>query len=459
MRYLQFVKCSGGILAGILLLLQACRKTEAGGQPSITIAEDTVYAGKRAAVSALIQLQNVHLIKELKIQLETTPGKFSEYVRIPAAQLSDRYDFRFEIPADKRDVYVFLIVVIDQGGKPIDTKRLYINTQTGLLPVKLTRISRLTGVPLAGEKMANPAPTAQWNIGGTDLGILWDMENGQTGIFFGDTYGNDFKPVGGGPGGAGQWRYNTLGFSTDADLEDGLSIDYMAAEPGNDNFARQIISRSSNGYTAIPSGAIHVKGVDYVHYWDLKSWDGFVTNFASLYQSVDHGRNWTRCTSVYYPGGSKFTCAAYAKKDGYVYIVGTKVLRGALPYLARCREQDMLNQPAYEYWNGTQWILNNEAAATPLFNGAMGEASLTFNRYYKVWMLTYLGDRDLEIRYAHDVSGPWSGPNVLVSTSLYPALYGAFVHPLSTGKEIYFNMSQWVPYNVFFMKAELAFIE
>lgn len=339
----------------------------------------------------------------------------------------------------------------------------------GKLPVGITtsnlkRISRVTGASLPGETFPNPTPTTQWSVGATDLGIMWDMGNGRTGLFFGDTYGNDFRPTNppdysGGPNNAGQWRYNVFGYSDDINLEDGLSISGMATSPANPNYALLIMDRLPGSHTAIPSSAINVDGVDYVQYWNLQTWNGWVTNFSSMYKSVDHGASWQRCNEINFPRGSKFACITYGKKDGYVYMLGTPTLRGAAVYLARCLEKDMLSQNNYEYWNGAYWVKQKEDVAVPVFDAPFGEASLVYNTTYNRWIVTYLGAPDIMLRDAKDLTGPWTEAKVMVKASEYGGLYGPFIHPHSKGNNLYFNMSLWWPYNVFFMKTSLNYSE
>ena len=67
----------------------------------------------------------------------------------------------------------------------------------------------------------------RWQVMGTDLGIMWESKPGQVAIAFGDTFGKGFKP----PGANGRdWRSNVLGFSTDKNLADGMSIDTMVQD-------------------------------------------------------------------------------------------------------------------------------------------------------------------------------------------------------------------------------------
>lgn len=49
---------------------------------------------------------------------------------------------------------------------------------------KVVCVARLTGTPLPEEELISPNSTVQqWNIGGTDLGIIWEQDPGKYGIF------------------------------------------------------------------------------------------------------------------------------------------------------------------------------------------------------------------------------------------------------------------------------------
>lgn len=93
-------------------------------------------------------------------------------------------------------------------------------------------VSRITGAEINGtnglpivEFEVNNRTNELYNVGGTDLGIVWELQPGHYGLFFGDTFGSDFYPnfVNPGPNGS-NWRSNVLLFSDDQDLSDGLTI-------------------------------------------------------------------------------------------------------------------------------------------------------------------------------------------------------------------------------------------
>jgi hypothetical protein len=154
---------------------------------------------------------------------------------------------------------------------------------------------------------------------------------------------------------------------------------------------------------------------------------------------------------------------AYAKKDGYVYMMGTPTGRAGSACLARIPEKSMLNKNEYEYWN-TQfgWVKENEHAASIIIEGTVGEASLMYHKKFNRWIFTYFDDEAyaLMLRDAPDITGPWAPEKILAKGSEYSQLYGSFMHPGKASDDcLYFTMSQWIPYNVFLMRVDMKCIE
>jgi hypothetical protein len=135
--------------------------------------------------------------------------------------------------------------------------------------------------------------------------------------------------------------------------------------------------------------------------------------------------------------------------------------------------QGVLTAHDYEYYGGTdaasrpRWS-RNPARAVTIAGAPVGELSVIYDPGLKHWLMTYLqGGNDavmpssdnLVIRSAPHYWGPWSQPATLVTHQRYPGLYGAFMNPQflsDNGHTIYFVMSQWGPYSVFWMRASLA---
>lgn len=349
---------------------------------------------------------------------------------------------------------------------------LFLLSACNVSPKKLTFekasvISRVTGFSQESEEYINPNATDKdYNVGGTDLGIVWEMDKNNYGIFLGDTYGRYHfeEPI----VKESDWRCNVLAFSKDLDLDDGLKISSMAVD--SSGAAREIIpgakDKSGAGdWTSIPTGAIRANGVDYVHYMNVQHWNtsNWGTNYSALYKSSDNGKTWKKVDGVLFDGDSNFGQVGYWKKDGYIYMIGTESGRQSSPRLARFKEQDIENQTNYEYWDGKEkeWIKNDEERATNLFDDSSGELSFIYHKKTNKWIILYFNEIRYEIsaRYTDDITNSWSQPQCLAHGKEFPQLYGSYIHPLSIDKDcLYFLMSIWEPYNVFLMKTKI-FIE
>lgn len=147
-----------------------------------------------------------------------------------------------------------------------------VSEKQGLAVTKVTKVAKMTGYPKEGEKFPSPNNTPEdYDIGGTDLGIFWKMDEGKVRILFGDIFGKDWKP-----GYTPNWRSNAMAWSTDTDLSDGITIDGMITEPAG--VAKQIIysahiTTGFDDWSSIPTSAIRIDGKDYVHYLNVKAWN------------------------------------------------------------------------------------------------------------------------------------------------------------------------------------------
>ncbi|NOG50687.1 MAG: DUF4185 domain-containing protein [Chloroflexi bacterium] len=79
---------------------------------------------------------------------------------------------------------------------------------------------------LTGPEPEN-ATDVNYDIDGTDLGSMFEMD-GTLYIAFGDTFGC-CRPSGGGAGGR-NWRTNALAYTTDRNVEDGITFDGMIVD-------------------------------------------------------------------------------------------------------------------------------------------------------------------------------------------------------------------------------------
>lgn len=322
----------------------------------------------------------------------------------------------------------------------------------------------------------------RFGISGTDLGILWDNGdpvNRQVLMAFGDTFG--YCKLQG-----QQWRYNTLFRSQDRNLADGITVTngvpsdkYSGSPVRQPNFAKQVIPAykwAPHQEGMIPTAGISVGNTQYMNFMSIKNWgrDGeWSTNYSAIAMSPDNGQNWgiypqsVRAPSPdsvpgahYVPGNENFQMGAFMRGgDGYIYSFGTPAGRGGSAYLARVPQRFVPDVTKYQYWNGDQnaWVANNPGAATPVIPGPVGEMSAQYNDYLKQYLALYTnGANDVVARTAPAPQGPWSPEQLLVSSFQMPGgIYAPMMHPWSTGKDLYFNLSLWNAYDVMLMRTEL----
>jgi hypothetical protein len=336
---------------------------------------------------------------------------------------------------------------------------LVVPALASVTPGKITLLAKITGPGSINQT------DIKYQVIATDLGIMWDSGKGQVMVAFGDTYGMGWSGDGGGPRTA-DWRCNVLARSSDRTPDDGLNFDTMIQSvPGR---AKQLldckqINRDED--TVIPTAGVTVGTRHYMHYMSVNNWGPpgrWYTNYSGIAYSDDDGENWIKDRNARWLNdatwNNHFQMAAFVKDGGHVYMFGTPNGRLGDAYLARVPENNLLDKTAYQYWDGAAWQINNDAAAVPIVTAPVAELSVQFNSHFGRWIMTYFDERRAAIilRDSPSLTGPWTGQKILVKGSDYPALYGGYIHPWFNDRDkIYFAMSQWRPYNVFFLRAEL----
>ncbi len=251
------------------------------------------------------------------------------------------------------------------------------------------------------------------------------------------------------------------------------------APPSQPGFSKQIISSikwAPDETGIIPTSGIAVGKTQYVSFMSIRDWgrDGeWTTNYSGIAVSKDNGQNWgvfpgtIRASGPdsgrvrFVPGNENFQMGAFVKaNDGYLYSFGTPPGRGGSAYLARVPQRFVPDLTKYQYWNGdsNSWVAGKPGAATPVIPGPVGEMSAQYNTYLKQYLVMYTnGGNDVVARTAPTPQGPWSPEQMLVSSWQMPGgIYAPMMHPWSTGKDVYFNLSLWSAYNVMLMHTELA---
>ncbi len=377
---------------------------------------------------------------------------------------------------------------------PIGRKPAILNGSTSSTSTTATPNAAPTQA-LAAAPSATTATLAGWvngpntnsytrfGITGADLGIVWD--NGQTGannqvlIAFGDTFGNC--------GVAGQeWRSNTLYRSTDHNLADGMSVpdpgygNVYAGSPvssSRPNFSRQVIASlnlAATEVTVIPTAAISVGTTQYVNFMSVSQWGApgqWSTNFSAVAVSNDNGETWTVPRSSIRPswfntvpgipfvwGYQNFQMGAYVRRDGYVYAYGTTAGRGGAPFLSRVAENSVADLAAYEYYTPFGWLKNVPFLAVQVVVLPGSEMSVAWNDFLKKFVMLYTDTlSNVVMRAADKPEGPWSQAKTIVTSTAVPGgIYAPYIHPWSSGSDLYFTLSLWSNYSVMLMHTTLS---
>ncbi len=336
------------------------------------------------------------------------------------------------------------------------------------LPPGTAVVGWVTGPDSPNKTIANFAVT------GTDLGIMWDNgdpANNQVLMAFGDTKG--FCQI---PG--EQWRYNVLMRSSDRTLANTIAVGggavgnrYAGAPVWRPGIAKQIvntINAAPQETGIIPTAGVGFGGKQFLNFMSIKKWDGdgaWTTNYSALAVSSDNGETW----GVYpgtirtpQAGNEKFQMGAFLRPgpgDPYLYTFGTPSGRGGSAYVARVAPAVVPDLTKYEYWSSdaNAWVPANPAAATAVIPGPVGEMSAQYNTYLKQYLALYTNRaNDVVMRTAPAPQGPWGPEQMLVSSFSTPGgVYAPFLHPWSTGRELYYNVSLWSAYNVMLVRTVL----
>jgi hypothetical protein len=331
---------------------------------------------------------------------------------------------------------------------------------TTFTPSKPSSSSKVADVEFVAWVTGPQSPnwgTNHYDVDGTDLGSIFEMNN-RLYMAFGDTY-SCCRPLFSGGAGGGNWRSNVLAYTTDRDLDDGITFDNMISDQDRD--ARAVLQKMPGDYTVIPTYGISINDRMYLHYMAVREWDSpgkWTLNRSGWAYSDDQGETWTQPENATWNGDTNFAQTAIVRRDGYLYLFGIHAGRFGSAALARVPEEQVLNMGIYQYWDGSTWSKNLKDAAA-VASGPIGELSVAWSPYLDRWIMTYLDENQhaIVIRDAPELTGPWNRPQVLVSDAEYPSLYGAFLYPITgTSDTIYFNMSQWGPYNVRLMRAHLS---
>ena len=339
-------------------------------------------------------------------------------------------------------------------------------------PFVLEGVSGLTEIaPLTGPGAINDTESVA--VAGTDLGSMVNVGD-RTYFFFGDTFGERDPESTGGQGGI--WRSNVAAYTTDDDPSDGITFDGWA--PLDDvGWAGALVEGDhdpNNGtgeVTKIPTYGFAIGETLYIHYMSVRHWGEpgvWDANFAALARSDDGGETWVTVDGPRWEGDSNFIqVAAATVSDGgrdHVYFWGIPAGRlGGVALMRVPATREAVEDPAaYSYFTGEsdgapQWSAEPSDAEL-ILGPTVGELSVMWSEYLERWVMTYSDAGNAYIREGLTPWGPWGDQVEMVSSSDYWGLYSPYLNPRYTsddGRRLYFTLSLWDPYNVFWFSVDL----
>lgn len=304
---------------------------------------------------------------------------------------------------------------------------------------------------LTGPDSIN-ATGSRFGVDGTDLGHAFEHQ-GDLYLHFGDTFGANRS----------DWRSNAAAVITDRDPRDGLTIDRMIVDrPGH---AKELLSPEQipgTEITVIPTAGVSVGERMVLHYMAVRGWGPpgrWELNLSGLAFSDDDGQTWTADPAATWPGDGNFGQVAFEPVGPHLYVFGIPGGRFGGVALARVERERIVENDAYEYWDGTAWARGDADSARTIVPAPVGELSVRWNAQYGRWLMMYLNEEKYAIvlRTAPCLVGPWSEERTVVTGAEYPQLYAPYLLPRwNDGPEIFFTLSFFGPYNVSLMRAVLA---
>lgn len=331
----------------------------------------------------------------------------------------------------------------------------------------VTQIAQLTGP----DSRINDTEAVA--VAGTDLGSMFTAGE-RTFFVFGDTFGERDPESHGGQG--SNWRSNVLAYTTDDDPSDGITFDGWITD--DIGFAAEAVpgAHDPNGVgevTKIPTFGFAVDDVLYLAFMSVHLWGEpgeWEANYAGLARSDDGGQNWTEL-DIQWPGDSNFiqVSTVEVSEDGEDYLYFFSIPAG------RTGPVQLMKVPAstgavedlgsYRYFTGTdgdgaaQWSQEMDAAVD-VVPGQYGELSVIYSEQLQRWLLTTMrfAEGDAVLLEGLNPWGPWSEPHVITDQVDSPGLYGPYTHPdyvSDDGRTLYFTLSLWGPYNVFWYSLDL----
>ena len=312
-------------------------------------------------------------------------------------------------------------------------------------------------------------------VGGTDLGIPFELPDGRMMLLYGDTFsGQNMQGI---------WHSNFMAITSDFDLSDGLTFDELVYNENNNQvipFAEGLHQggnehNTSVEVTKIPTGGISIGNDVYIFYMSIRYWGvggSWNVNYNQCVKATDDTyKTWEIVDSLKWREDELFYAGQIypfhnPKDTEHIYFTSIPGGRNDGAVMFRVDKDKFENRSEYEYLTAKDtWTKGDTGMAklnkNPYYvlNPAVSEPSIVYNEYLDKFIFCTLKGTSISLCLSDSVTGPYKDVYSVCNGVDYPGLYGGFLHEKfmdTDGERMYIQLSRWTPiYNTFCMEVVL----
>ncbi len=330
-------------------------------------------------------------------------------------------------------------------------------------------IAAITGLdilyPLTGENSMNRTES-RWGFGSGDLGAMFE-HNGKVYMVFGDTFAHDRLQ--------GAWINNAISIGTVDDPKDGVQYSQLHIGGTGSGLVKAGFEHTC---AMIPSTGFGLgeAGSEVLYMWvhEIYSWQsGGHRDISGMGWAVSKNGGKTWAYQRLFDGDSHFQFVSCWQENGLLYLYGNIGGGYGETYLMCVEQERALERDAYRFFAGVDadgapiWTQTEDEAAIVLDYNER-EIGITYNEYLGCYLMTGWDSFNGQM-VSHEsptLFGPWSDAYTLLNRQYTPtelkqdqqtSIYGAYTLPTMVeegGKSMYFTLSEYDPYQVFWMRVD-----
>ena len=326
-----------------------------------------------------------------------------------------------------------------------------------------------------GPDSLNEDLCLEHGVGGTDLGIPFELPDGRMMLLYGDTFSGQNM--------SGIWHSNFMAITSDTNLSDGLTFDELVYNEKNNQvipFAEGL-HQGGNEFdtnvevTKIPTGGISIGDDVYIFYMSIRYWGvggSWNINYNQCVKATDDTyKTWENVDSLRWREDElKYAGQVYPfhnpKDEEHIYFTSIVGGRNDGAVMFRVDKDKFENRDEYEYLVDTDtWVKGDTGMAALnkkphyVLNPAVAEPSIVYNSYLDKFVYCTLKGTSIVVATSDTVTGPYSDVYSICNGNDYPGLYGGFLHEKfmdTDGQRMYLQLSRWTPiYNTYLMEIVL----